>query len=93
MSDVTFAIQTVQASVVGNIGAPLRTGGTGEMDADSEEEVYFSKNPFKFGLVEEEEGGSGDEEKDSEDDVRLDVVQRGLDEDDDGEDGVVDGVV
>ena len=68
MSDVGFAIQTVQATVVGNMGAPLRTGDTSDLE---DEELYFSKDPFKFGLVLEES------EQGSEDDVGLDVVERG----------------
>ena len=84
MSDVTFAVQTVQASVVGNLGAPLRTGG--EVADDDSEEVYFSKNPFKFGLVEEAEVEEGSE---GEEGVGMDVVERGHDHEED-RDRVVD---
>ena len=53
MSSVNFAIQTIQeaatANVVGNMGAPLRTG---ELDEPSEDtEIQFSKDPFTFGLI------------------------------------------
>ena len=56
MSSINFNIQSIQeavtASVVGNMGAPLRTGEFDEPGADPEE-IQFSKDPFNFGLVPE----------------------------------------
>ena len=56
MSSINFAIQSVQgavtSSVVGNTGAPLRTGEFDEPGADPEE-VKFSKDPFNFDLFSE----------------------------------------
>lgn len=58
MSSVNFNIQSVQeaitVSVVGNMGAPLRTGEVNEPGADPEE-IQFSKDPFNFGLLPEVE--------------------------------------
>ena len=62
MSSIIFNIQSVQeavtASVVGNMGAPLRTGEFDEPGADPEE-IQFSKDPFNFDLV-PEVGGQSD---------------------------------
>ena len=58
MSSIKFAIQSVQeaatAGIVGNMGAPLRTGEFDEPGADPED-IQFSKNPFTFGLIPEAE--------------------------------------
>ena len=49
MSSVNFAIRSVRATVVGNMGAPLRTGeDVGDVEV---EKVYFSEEPFSFGVV------------------------------------------
>ena len=62
MSSITFAIQSAQEAVtrnvLGNMGAPLRTG---EFDAPGEdlEGIQFSKDPFNFGLLSE---GSGEKQ-------------------------------
>ena len=65
MSGVVFAIQSVQgavtASVVGNLGAPLRTGEFSEPNDDSEE-IHLSNDPFNFGLALEDEGGQRNNE-------------------------------
>ena len=64
MSSIHFAIQsvlgTVTTSVVGNMGAPLRTGEFDEPDADPEE-IRFSKDPFNFGLVPEADAEGQDD--------------------------------
>ena len=56
VSSIGFAIETVQGavttSVVGNMGAPLRTDEFPETGED-EEGVHFSKDPYNFGLIPE----------------------------------------
>ena len=60
ISSINFAVQTAQgavtASVVGNMGASLRTGEFDKPGADPEE-TRFSKDPFNFGLFPEVERG------------------------------------
>ena len=60
MSTIDFAVQSVQAgiaaSVVGNLGAPLRTD-----DGEDEEELHFSSDPFSFGLEPNSEACDGGE--------------------------------
>ena len=57
MSSINFNIQSMQgavtASIVGNMGAPLRTGEFDERGADPDE-IQFSRDPFNFGLVPED---------------------------------------
>ena len=74
MSSINFNIQSIQeavtASVVGNMGAPLRTGEFDEPGADPEE-IQFSKEPFTFGLVPEGEDGNRN-------DVELSEMESGV---------------
>lgn len=65
MSNINFAIQSVQgavtASVVGNMGASLRTGEFREAD-DDKEDIQFSRDPFNFGLIPEVDENEDDPE-------------------------------
>lgn len=57
MSSIGFAVRSAQAavtvSIVGNMGAPLRTGEFDDPGEDPEE-IQFSRDPFNFGLEEGE---------------------------------------
>lgn len=66
MSSINFAIQTVQeavtASVVSNMGAPLKTGNAEDAESGDQDDIHFSSDPFSFGL--DSEAASGEEQSD-----------------------------